>query len=289
MNLNFSKLSNTSLIELHAVFLDAFSIYEIPLGFTLVQFTYLLERRGYDLDSSYGAFHEGKLIGYIINSIGMRDKQLSAYDISTGLLREYHKKGIAQQLMTYTIAGLKEKGIQQYFLEVIRTNPTAFALYKRSGFVIHRDLNFYVFSKEAVSEKLNNKSTTVTFKEIKTPDWEMLSSFWDFEPTWQNSLDSVKGKAAKFKIIGAFKGEDCIGYGIMERHTGDIPQLAVHKDHRREGIGTVLLGELFACTGEDRVRLINVESGCEAFMGFVDFLGLTDEKGQYEMRCGVDG
>jgi len=224
----------------------------------------------------------------VINSIGLRDGQLSAYDLTTGVLREHHKKGVAKQLMAHTIAELKEKGIQQYYLEVIRTNPSAFALYKKSGFTIHRNLNFFTFSKKEVDGKINKKNTNITFEEIETPDWDLFRSFWDFEPSWQNSVDAIKRKADKFKMIGAFKGEECIGYGLMELHTGDIPQLAVAKEHRRGGVGSVLFGKLMALTEADRIRFINVESECESFMGFVGYLGLVDEKGQYEMRCGME-
>lgn len=283
MNIQYDNLVNTTLEELHAVFHDAFSNYEIPLKLTQTQFNYLLERRGYQLDSSYGAFLDGKLIGYVINGLGKRDGLPCAYDISTGLLIIHHGKGIATKLMAFAINELKQKGIQEYSLEVIKTNAPAYALYQKSGFVINRHLDFYMFPKSVVGTISNNKNTTVRMEEIKTLDWDLFQRFWDFKPAWQNSIEAVERKADKFICLGAYDGTSLVGYGIIEPHTGDIPHLAVHPKERRKGVGSTLLQKLKERTESSNLRFINAEADCESFKGFVRNLGLEDGKGQYEM------
>ena len=42
-----------------------------------------------------------------------------------------------------------------------------------------------------------------------------------------------------------FLDNNIIGYGVVDKNTGDIPQLAVHKDYRRNGIAGSIVSALF--------------------------------------------
>ena len=74
-----------------------------------------------------------------------------------------------------------------------------------------------------------------------------------------------------------------IGYGIVENHTGDIPQIAVAEAHRGKGIGTALFIELLKYIQAPTVRLINADASFMPFKGFMASLGLQPGHGQLEM------
>ena len=45
-------------------------------------------------------------------------------------------------------------------------------------------------------------------------------------------------------MLGAYDGLKLVGYCVFEPISGDITQIAVDQDYRRQGIATVLLSEI---------------------------------------------
>jgi len=112
---------------------------------------------------------------------------------------------------------------------------------------------------------------------------EQLASFWDFQPSWQNSFDSVTRSLTDFKLLGAFEGANLIGYCIFETNTGDITQIAVDKNYRRQGIASVLLAEVAKSNRHPGIKLINAESGCESILKFAESKRILLKGQQFEM------
>ncbi|MFK7807906.1 MAG: GNAT family N-acetyltransferase [Saprospiraceae bacterium] len=283
MNIHFANLQKTSLAAIHNAFNDAFSNYQISFELSLEQLTYMLERRGCDLKLSYGAFDGDLLVGFILNGIGTWNKLQTAYDTGTGLRPAYQGKGIAKRLFDFAVADLKENNIQQYLLEVIQTNIAAFSLYQKKGFKVTRELDFYVFPKSKLKNLSFSNDENIVVKEMKIPVWKTFSSLWDFQPTWQNSIDSIKRKEERFVFLVAYFKDELCGYILVEKHTGDIPQLAVRPNFRRKGIGSTLLEKANAYIKGENIKLINLERGCDSIEGFLSELNLPDSLGQYEM------
>jgi len=63
-----------------------------------------------------------------------------------------------------------------------------------------------------------------------------LTEFWDFKPSWQNSIDSISAIPEAFLYSIIRFDNNIVGYGIIDKKTGDIPQIAVNKDYKGEGI-----------------------------------------------------
>lgn len=77
-----------------------------------------------------------------------------------------------------------------------------------------------------------------------------------------------------------------VGYGVIDPRTGDIPQIAVHKEHRGKGVGRSILSELAQLAESPRLAVLNVEAGdglerCLTRMGFAYHVG------QYEMMLSL--
>jgi ribosomal protein S18 acetylase RimI-like enzyme len=281
--IKINTLKNIPFLKIYKAFSNAFSDYLVPFDLSLEDLKYLFERRGYDLNISVGAFNEEKLVGITVNGIGNWKGKLTAYDSGTGVIKEYRKKGIAKQMFTESLPILKENGIKQYLLEVIKTNVGAYELYRKAGFRVVRELDFYQTSKtDLVYTKIVNHSE-LEFKLIEKPDWNMFKSFWDFQPSWQNSEEALKRKIDFLKIIGVYKNSELIGYGIIESHTGDIPQIAVSKDFRRLGIATSLFRVLINYSCVESLRVINSASSYSPFKHFMKSLYFQTGDGQYEM------
>ncbi|MBN1163660.1 MAG: GNAT family N-acetyltransferase [Candidatus Krumholzibacteriota bacterium] len=276
-------LSGISIDKVYEAFKKAFSDYVETLALSRAQLQYLLERRGNNLDLSFGAFQNGELVGFTLNGIGPWNGRLTAYDTGTGVIKEFRQQGIATRLFNESLPVLRENNIKQYLLEVIRTNGSAYKLYKKAGFKETRQFDYYICSRDQVVIRKGKLNHTFPLKEIERPDWDLFSTFWDFYPSWQNSIDSIKRKLDHFKILGAFEGNDPVGYGIIEPASGDIPQLGIDPGYRRKGLATTLLHRLLGYCVSDQIKMINACVSCDPLREFARSLKLIPGPGQYEM------
>ena len=265
-------------------FVKAFSDYQIKMEITKEQFKEMNVRRGLSYELSAGAVDdEGKMVGLALNGADFWDKKLTAYDMGTGVVPEFRGKGVADGMFDFLIPKLRQSGMNQYLLEVIRSNEKAYNLYKKKGFRETRQ--FECFTAEVAS--LNLKSTidadSISIKPMEKPEWSLFESFWEWRPSWQNSVNSVKRSQSRKVVLGVFKGSRCVGYGIIYPESGDIPQFAVKKTFRRQGVGTLLMKALAREARKERLTVVNVDSSSQATLDFLTNLGFKNFAGQYEM------
>ncbi|MDH5462012.1 MAG: GNAT family N-acetyltransferase, partial [Candidatus Bathyarchaeota archaeon] len=85
-------------------------------------------------------------------------------------------------------------------------------------------------------------------------------------------------------ILGAFHENELRGYGILCPESGDIAQIAVDKDYRRRGIGSLLLTE-FAERAETtgKLSILNIDSSSKETLSFFESAGFENVAGQNEM------
>lgn len=281
--IKIKTLIGTSIKQIHEAFAKAFADYVEPFDLTYEQLKYMIERRGYNPDISVGAFDGNELVAFTLNGIGEWNGELTAYDTGTGTIKEFRKQGIASRIFNESLPILKENNVTQYLLEVIKSNTGAYDLYKKAGFTVTRGFDYYVSPKDKIKINPNKLNKDFQIREIENPDWDELKTFWDFNPSWQNSIYSVKRKMDFFKILGIFDGDTLAGYGIIERHTGDIPQFAIAKQFRRKGCATTLFKHLLEYDQAETFKFINTNTAYEPFKKFAESINLAPGIGQYEM------
>jgi ribosomal protein S18 acetylase RimI-like enzyme len=284
--ITFCSLDKIEFEELFAAFSDAFSDYDVKIGKDDLR--RMLERRGYDGHLSFGAFNDDKLVAFTFNCIGMFRGIKSAYDTGTGTVKDYRGLGLAGDVISYSLPFLKDAGVQHYLLDVLQHNTKAVSVYKKVGFEVAREFDF--FKEQSANLSLNKPLTPPYYLvPVSLTKVQDLSHMWDFYPAWQNSTESMFRMESSFLIVGAFLGYGegdegkIVGYGIIDPETGDIPQLAVDKDHRRQGIASAILRKLIATNTKDFVKMVNTESTCESIKGFNSSIGLTFGTTQFEM------
>lgn len=269
----------------YGTFVKAFSDYQIKMEITKEQFKEMNFRRGLSYELSAGAVDDrGKMVGLALNGADFWDKKLTAYDLGTGVVPEFRGKGAADGMFDFLIPKLRQSGVKQYLLEVIRSNEKACNLYKKKGFRETRQ--FECFTAEFAS--LNLKSTIdaedgISIRPVEKPEWSFFESFWEWRPSWQNSVNSVKRSQSRKVVLGAFKGSKCVGYGIIYSESGDIPQFAVKETFRRQGVGTLLMKALAREARRGRLAVVNVDSSSQVTLDFLTDLGFKNFAGQYEM------
>ncbi len=282
MDIEIRPLLDTPLSEVHDCFLDAFSDYEVPLQLSLAQLEYMFSRRGVDWQLSFGAFEGDRLVGFVMNGVGEWNGLATAYDTGTGVRASQQGKGVGKQMFAVALPALKAKGIRQYLLEVIQSNTSAVALYEKMNFETTREFVCYAATQGDLSFP-DNRQEHFEIREISLKEISRLDSFWDYPPSWQNSPDSLKRKADEFSYVGAFSENELVGYGIIDPNSGDIPQIAVAREYRRQGVGTAILEKLLQLCQSDALKYINVDRQDQGTRQLLLACGCRETVRQFEM------
>jgi ribosomal protein S18 acetylase RimI-like enzyme len=247
---------------------------------SLAEFEYRLLRDGVNRAVSAGAFHNDELVGFYLNGTGQWLGRSTVYDAGTGVLSQYRGQRIATGLFDFMLPRLKELGYAQYLLEVLTSNETAVALYRKLGFTDTRQLAVFR-SRNPIT---NLKSGVAQIRETSNPDWKLYQTFWSGYPSWQNSIDAVQRVADTTTVLEAYVDGQCVGYGAVSKISGNLFQLAVNQSHRRRGVGLQLLSALqgYASSGE-AVKVNNVDESMPAAAGFYKGIGFSLALEQFEM------
>ena len=282
--MNYRFLQKSDFNTIYAAFVSAFSDYSVKMQPSREQLLEMLTRRAMRYDISVGAFEGESMAGFTLNGLDIWNGKLTAYDTGTGVTPRFRGQGIASEMFDYSLPRLKEISVKQYLLEVIDTNSAAVNVCRKAGFVETRKLRSFTFASNSLI--LPEQSRTVDLKVDMKPDWELFRSFWDWEPSWQNSINAIQRSSDEHILVCALVQNECAGYGVIYSSNGDIPQLAVKRDQRGNGIGRQILKRLVSLIGGDQVksgRMVNIDISARQTVSFCEAVGMTHLVDQFEM------
>lgn len=263
-------------------FEQAFSDYEIR--FEKEEVRAMLKRRGFTPELSFAMFDNGDIVAFTLNGTGIYRGVRTAYDTGTGTLKAYRDKGIAKEIFQYSIPYLKEAGIGQYLLEVIKGNDKAISVYSKLGFEVTREFDCFRQSRNELTDMAMSPAyPEISIMEIPTERISTALSFCDFAPSWQNSVESLERAGCDLKCLGAFISGKMVGYCVADPLSGDLSQIAVDRDHRRRGIGSSLFGEAVKLMKSEHIKVLNVDSEDSAMAKFLSGKGVRLSGKQLEM------
>jgi len=275
------SLDTLSFESLFIAFNKAFSDYEIQVNSQ--ELSVMLQRRGFVPSLSFGLFDDDNLISFTLNGIGMFKGEKTAYDTGTGTIKEYRGRGLASKIYTDSLPFLKKAGVKQYLLEVLQHNTNAVSVYKKLGFTVSREFNYFTQLNSSVKVPLKKLPSGYHIGEINPGHRSELESFCDFIPSWQTGFEAIMRREEDFKILGAYKDHKIVGYSVFDPTSGDVSQIAVDKKHRRQGLATALLCEALIYNRHSSVKVVNVETSCEDMTAFLDSCGIPLKGKQFEM------
>jgi len=275
---SYKTLDNTSIEIIHKAFIDAFSDYQVKMEMPIWKFEQMLLRRGYVPEMSIGAFINETLIGFVLNGCRILNGKLTIYDIGTGVVRKYRRQGVIIKILSDIKDLIKEKNVKEYVLEVIKSNESAVNLYKKQNFEIQRELECFQINKNQYNFINNHK-----VEQVNKIDLNQLAQFWDFNPSWQNSIDSVNAISDSFLYSTVRFDDTIVGYGIIDKKTGDIPQIAVDRNFRCNGIARSLITNLIKNTESPNISVLNIDGQMKSMQNFFLKLGFKNSVTQYEM------
>lgn len=275
----YRNLKNTDLESIHRAFVDAFSDYEVKIDMPFEKFVEMLITRSYRGEYSYGCFDGELLVGFSLTGFRNIDGMKVCYDTGTGIKKELQGMGVAKNILKLMIKNLESSGINLFILEVLENNTAAQKVYTDNRFHISRKLRCYRFDASEIETEIVGYIVIDKPEEVFNLD---IHAFCSFQPTWQNSMDSVKNILEKIVIIGLGQKNNINGYIICNRHNGNILQLGVAPDQRDKGLEKQLFFSLESELRLGKYSMLNIEDN-SYICNKMNELGLENHINQFEM------
>lgn len=262
--LEIRTLRDSELPLVHALVLDAFAIYPVPMQPSIEQLGAMFERRGVDWTASFGAFHADELIGVSMTAIDdWPALHVGAYAVLTAVRRGWQGKGVLTALFEWLNLALDRRDVTQMQLEVLIDNPRARRAYERLGFESERHLFCFDLPRLSRAQRFQEQLSFSVFSgpeadEVQAARGEVWTSFWSLLPAWTGSTHTIKRTRSRVVFEARWNEEVC-GYAVLEPNSAELMQLAVAPEHRRKGIATELVR---ACQQHIRgpaLRVLNVD------------------------------
>lgn len=267
--MDFSTLEHIETDELLTAFNRSFSDYMVPLQLTREQLEQKMITDRIDTSLSVGAFEDHRLIGFILHGCDVVNGQNTLYNAGTGVVPEHRGQKITRRLYDHILPQLAARNIERCLLEVIEGNTAAIATYQAIGFTKTGKLDCY---KGTVEGEIDGHTPEI--QALTALDWPLLSSFWDWRPTWQNAPAAVEKAAGMYAAIGLMEHGQPVAYAIYRRGTGSVLQFAVARQSRRQGMATRLFRHI-AAGSRQNISLINIDAGATETAAFLESIGLT--------------
>jgi GNAT superfamily N-acetyltransferase len=288
--LEIRTLRASELPLVHELVLDAFAVYPVPMRPTLDQFRAMLTRRGAAWSVSFGAFHEGKLIGAAMTAIDEWPAlHTGAYAVITAVRQGWQGRGVLTALFEWLSLALDRRGVTQMQLEVLIDNPRARRAYERLGFDSERHLFCFELPRLERAQRFREQLGFDVFEgaaadQAHERHGSQWTSFWSLTPAWTGSTGTVKRTDTRVVFEATWEGE-LVGYAVVEPTASELLQLAVSPRHRRKGIGTELIRACQERADRPTLRILNVDDSGDrgVTIAFLRKLGGTMTAVQLEL------
>uniref|UniRef100_UPI0032169E4C GNAT family N-acetyltransferase n=1 Tax=uncultured Draconibacterium sp. TaxID=1573823 RepID=UPI0032169E4C len=271
--MQFTTLENSTISELTDLFNKSFADYFVKIELTPELLQEKINSEDVQLDKSVGIYFNNEPVGFILHAV----RDTIAYNAGTGVIPSFRGKNATSKMYDFILPELKKAGISEIVLEVMEQNTPAIKSYRKAGF--NKIANLECFKGKPDTSVKNNY---VEIKEVKHINFAELKEFWDWNPTWQHSVETVQ-KASSYKVFSAvLEGKFC-GYMVANPDSGRVAQFAVNRHKRKQGIGTSLFHHL-ATLYDKEISVINVDGEQPETISFLKNLGLNPFLTQHKMK-----
>jgi ribosomal protein S18 acetylase RimI-like enzyme len=280
--MEFNTLKGIETKDILHVFNESFSDYFIPFQLTEEQLDSKMLADKVNLNLSVGVFENGNLIAFILHGFDKINSEKIIYNAGTGVIPKKRGSGFTKQMYHFILPVLKEKGINKLFLEVIAENIQAVKSYEKSGYKIERELLCY---KGEIS--ISNINNNLEINKLQDYNWNLMQSFWDISPTWQNSNNVVNELRNTNISLGAYIKNQLVGYIIYNPNNKRLQQIAINKNFRQRKIASTLMWKLIEKYG-NTFSIINVDKSSKSVNTFLTKIGFEKNLEQLEMKLQFD-
>lgn len=200
MNVRVISLQKIDIFTVTQLFNKSFEGYVVPVRLTHQQMKDRNEKERIDLLASFALEIDGQLAGICLNGV----IGTNAYCGGFAVFREYRGKGYGKNFFLENMVSLKEKGVQEYQLEVLNENVAALLLYKGLGFEITDEVFVLEGQFSTLAPKSTKKATIVSCsydEMISHCSFDDLTRVWSCSPRILTDTTNVQSFIIRGKEI----------------------------------------------------------------------------------------
>lgn len=282
--MTIKALNKIPIATIHQAFLEAFADYAVPIQMPLPKFREMMQTRDLNPEYSFGYFNNDRLIGFILCGYREIDNRKYCYDGGTGIVKDFRRQGIGNTLLRALIADFGRKGIHGLLLEVLEHNHAALDLYLKNGF--QKTRRFKCFERERQEMKSDARTVQHPYAiDTDIGNYRRLdcTKYLTFKPSWQNDRISIANAAAHYEYVAVALQNEVIGYGLIHKISGDIPQIGIRNEGKDQGLEALIVANLVKRTQSERIAFLNVEEN-DYLEAKLVALGFRNFVNQYEMK-----
>ncbi|WP_212002333.1 GNAT family N-acetyltransferase [Chitinophaga sp. HK235] len=278
---DFRDLRTASTETLSSTFNEAFSDYIVPMHLTPSILEQKMKAENIQRAWSIGAFNGNELGAFILHGVDNNEHPTVLYNGGTGVIPAFRGQHLIQKMYEQFIPYYKQQGIRKILLEVISSNLPAIKAYTSSGFHKVRVFRCY---KGIVT--VHKTAPGINIRENNTPEWSILSTFMNMEPSWSNMVGSIQRERPATSTWEAVFNGEVVGYISVNKESRRIRNIAVHPAFRRKGIANALL-QYVAQELDGPMSIINIDEKNPEIGAFLEQAGLQHFLSQYEMAVEI--
>jgi ribosomal protein S18 acetylase RimI-like enzyme len=284
--LRYQYLSPAHYPQLFATFKEAFSDYALDMSY--LQEQNLLNRwikNNVDFALSVGAFSGERMVGFMVIGLDRWQGEAAAFDAGTGVVKGFRGFGVAPGMFELALAGLREKGIKKFLLEVLQENRPAVKTYKKAGFGISREFDCFQLAWAQANLETPPVNDGSVIEPVAMKLLPLFQSFTDCQPSWENSFAAIARIPDEVLLYGLRLDGQWAGFAAYYPGLNWIMQIAVAPEQRRRGLASRLLARLAQdLSGRmAAIKLINVDHNDQAMLAWAKKAGFELYARQYEM------
>lgn len=271
-------LESTSIQDLVQVFNASFEGYFLPIQFNEETLSDKIKSDNIFLDYSVGVSVNDQLVAFILTGIDSKNNQMLSYNAGTGVIPEFRGQHLPQKMYDYLLPLLHKNNIHKHYLEVITENLKAKKIYENIGYQTTKKVACFKGKITEPNYPFDYKIFEFDFVAEPT-----IESFWNHQPTYQNTLSSINRNKNAHTFLGVFSENGLLGYIIYTNSNSKVKQFGVDKNHRKSSLGHYLFYEVQKANPTQEISLINIDTNDTETITFLQKIGLSTIIEQFEM------
>src|ERR1044072_8341318 len=206
------RLNTCSFQSAHEAWNAGFKGYFVDLTLPLDRFVQRLTYENISLEHSLIAFEQDRPVGFLLNAFRIsRDKKI-AWNGGTGVAPDMRGKGVGKALVAAAIDVYKSEYVDTAFLEAIKGNDSAIALYKNNGYQVFDELTNLQSDNPT---KFTSTPSSYIIQEVHPAVVGVLDFYYE-RSAWQTQWQSLAATCGEAVIVRDDDGSP-VAYALFRR------------------------------------------------------------------------
>jgi GNAT superfamily N-acetyltransferase len=191
------RMNTCSFQTAHEAWNDGFKGYFVDLTLPLDRLVQRLSYENISLEHSLIAFEQNRPVGFLLNAFRLSHDKKIAWNGGTGVAADMRGKGVGKALVSAAIDVYKSESVDIAFLEAIKGNDSAIALYKNNGYQLFDELTNL---QSDSSTNFASTSSVYTVEEAHPAVVGALDFYYE-RSAWQTQWQSLAATCGEGVIV----------------------------------------------------------------------------------------